>query len=313
MTDAALSGGDQMCWVLADGCRTVMTVAATADHLQVIDTSDRRKRDHRVAVLAHIGRLNVGCRFAKRIDIVVATNAVTDDVVVVEVCGDPAVSRVAVVATVAAYNMGGTLAECRRTIVAAIASAEHLQMIDARHDRRKSDDCVTVFTDVRSLNMRCWLADRIHIVVAADAIAANRVVIEICRDPADSGVTVVATIATGNVPWVPAQRSRPIVAAAARAEHLQMIDARNWGEGDDRVAILADTGCRDVCCGPADCIDCIVATCTVADYGIVIEVCWDPAISRMAVVASVAAYDMARVLAERSRPIVAAAARAKHL
>ena len=84
--------------MLAGRGRAVMAAYAGADHLGVVDEVGRRPEDIVVAVLADIGRVDVGRSLAGRIRAVVAVGAVAGDVHVIEVRRDPRVRRVAIVA-----------------------------------------------------------------------------------------------------------------------------------------------------------------------------------------------------------------------
>ena len=68
-------------------------------------------------------------------------------------------------------------------------------MIDTR-DRREGHHRVAVLTDVGGESVARVLADGIDAVVATHAVAADVVVIEVCRHPCVCCVTVVAGIAS---------------------------------------------------------------------------------------------------------------------
>ncbi len=71
--------------VFADGDDAVMTAAAGPDNLRVINTHYGRKYIGRVAVLAHIGRLDVCCILACGINAVVTAHAIARDVYVIKI------------------------------------------------------------------------------------------------------------------------------------------------------------------------------------------------------------------------------------
>lgn len=79
-----IAAGD-MVRVFSDGCHAVMARSTGTEHLRVIDRCDRGEHIARVAVLANIRRLNVCCRFADRVDAVVAVEAITRDIDVIKV------------------------------------------------------------------------------------------------------------------------------------------------------------------------------------------------------------------------------------
>ena len=82
----------------------------------------RRFPDRRaVAVLADIGRQNVGRAFAGRISAVLATEAIAGDIGMIEIGWRPGDGRMSVVTVVSARDMAGILPGRRHAIVAARA------------------------------------------------------------------------------------------------------------------------------------------------------------------------------------------------
>lgn len=82
-----------------------------------------------MAVLADVAGADVGRTLARRLDPVVAADAVARDVYVVEIRGDPRRGRVAVVTGVATRDMRRILAGGDDAVMARAASAEHLQVV----------------------------------------------------------------------------------------------------------------------------------------------------------------------------------------
>ena len=86
-------------------------------------------------------------------------------------------------------------------IVTGCAGAQHLGVINGSY--RCPDICaVTIFADVGRLWVQWTLASRVGSVMTADAVINNVCVIEICRQPRDSRVAVIAIIAAGDMRWV---------------------------------------------------------------------------------------------------------------
>lgn len=107
-----------------------------------------------------------------------AARAVTGNVVVIKIGRRKRDRRVTVLAGIAAWNMGWTLADRRQVVVTADATAEHLRVIDFKH-RSEIDDIVAILTDIGSRRMIERLADGIDGIVATDAVPGDIVVIEI--------------------------------------------------------------------------------------------------------------------------------------
>ena len=83
---ARIATGD-MGWVFA-GCRhAIVAGIAGADYLGVINGKDRRENVGVVAVLANIAGLDVRWRFSNCVRTVMAVNAISRDIQVVEISG----------------------------------------------------------------------------------------------------------------------------------------------------------------------------------------------------------------------------------
>lgn len=200
-----------------------MTADAGADYLEVIDLRHRRKGNHGMTTFTGIRRCKMADRLADHRRVVVTTDAITGDVVVVEIRRGERGRRMAVVATVAAFDMSRVLARRCHTIVTTDASAEHLLVIDLSY-RSERNDGMTVLTNRRRCHMVYGLADRFEAVVAARAVASDVVMIEIGRDESDGGMTPVARVAALNMRRSFADRRHVIVTADAATDHLRMID-----------------------------------------------------------------------------------------
>lgn len=101
-----------------------------------------------MAILAHVGGLDVRGILAGRIGAVVTADAIAADVGVIEVCGDPAGRKVAIRAVITARQVGRCLAGCNRAIVTGLATADYLQVIYGKR-RRKGTRRVTIFANIR--------------------------------------------------------------------------------------------------------------------------------------------------------------------
>jgi len=208
--------------------------------------------------------------------------------------------------------MRGMLAHGRDAVMAATTAADDLCVVDllSRHER---DDRVAVLTDISRLGVVAGFAERIDVVVAADAVAGNVCVIEVCRHPAIRRVAVVAGIAARDVPVVLAHRDRAVVAGATVSQHLSVINAHRGRERYDTMAVLAKICCLYVCNGLADRIDIVMAAHAVGRDVVVVEIGGRPGHRGVAVVACVAAENMSGVLAHRRRAVVAGTAGAEYL
>jgi hypothetical protein len=195
MTVIANVTARNVCWMLTDCNRSVVTRGASACYLRMIHLVDRCEQHSIVAVLASIAGRNMIAIFACCICAVVTAEAITGDIDVIEVCRHPGRGRVAVVATVAAGDVCRVLTDRYCSVMTRRACADDLRMIDAV-GRRENRYIVAVLADIARRYMVDILADRVSAIVTADAITSDIVVIKVCRQPGQGRMAIVAIIAT---------------------------------------------------------------------------------------------------------------------
>ncbi len=245
VADVALGRGLQMTDELPGRRHAVVTTRAHTDDLRVIDLCGRRETRYVMAVLADVARCYVSGRLTDGIDTVMAADAIACDVVVIEVGRQPRQCRVAVVTRVAARDMVRRFPGDNRVVVAARAGSNDLQVIDL-HGRRESHDRVTVFAYIGCSDVIRRLADRVDAIVAVEAVARNVVVIEVGRSERDGRVAVLAIVSARYVSGVLAECGNAVVAAAARADYLKMIDLPDGRKANYRMTVLTDVCGVDV-------------------------------------------------------------------
>jgi len=103
--------------ILADSRDTVMAGATRSQDLRVIDNEGRCPYIRRVAILTNDRRRDMCRALTGRLHAIVAADAITRDIDVVEIGGQPSGRRMAVVTIVAARNMGRVLAGSNNAIV----------------------------------------------------------------------------------------------------------------------------------------------------------------------------------------------------
>jgi hypothetical protein len=118
-----------------------------------------------MAVFTDIGGLNMCRGLSGCVGAIVAAEAVTGEVGMINIRRDPARGCVTVVASVAAGYMRRILAFGDRAIVAGSTGTDHLCVVYPVC-RREELTVVTVFTNVGRLDMCRTLADRSDTVVA---------------------------------------------------------------------------------------------------------------------------------------------------
>jgi len=149
------------------------------------------------------------------------------------------------------------------------------------------------------------LARRVSAVVAAKTVTRNVDVVEVRWKPPDGRMTIVAVITAGDMRRVFTRRHRSVVAARTGTDDLCVVDPIGWREDNVVVTIFANICGLDMRGVFANRIVAVVAAETVVDYVRVIKCRRDPASRRMAVITSITAAYMCRMLACSGRTIVA--------
>jgi len=312
MADIALSGGLQVPGVLAGCGSPIVTARADADHMCVVHLRCWRERRDVVAVLAYVVGRNMAHGLADGVDVIVATDAVSGNVVVIEIGRQPGGRRMTVLAGIAAGYVPRRFAGNDCVVVAARTGTCHLQMIDC-DDRSERDDRVTILADVGRRYVIDGLSDRIDGVVTVEAVAGDVVVVEIGGRERDCRVAILAIVAARYVARRFSRGNESVVTAAAGSEHLCVIDLCDRSKRDDRVAVLANARRVDVCRRLADGFDAVVTTHAVAGDVVVVEICRRETDSRVAVFTGVAAEYVIWPFAYGHCVVVAAHAGTEHL
>lgn len=249
---------------------SIVARSAGPGHLRMIDGIYGREGIGVVAVRADVCCCYMCRILARRITAVMAATAIIDDVDVIEVRRRPAGCRMAIVTGVVCVEVSGMLAGRRRTIVAGTAGADNLCVINRQH-RRKDIGRVAVFADIGGLYMRHALADRLCAIVAAGAVAADIDVIEVRGQPCDGRVAVVAVASAGDVVCALAGCRDAVVAGAAGAENLRVIDCGYGHKCHGTVTVFANIACLYVRRALARRGCAVVTTHTVTDYTGMVE------------------------------------------
>lgn len=185
-------------WMFARCSKTVMTGAATAQYLCVINRIGWRPRITIVAILTDVTRLHMRQVLARGIQTVVAANAIARNVQVIECRWSPCNCRVAVIASIAAGKVRRVLAGRDYAIVTRAADADDLRMVDCKRGR-KYVGVMAVLAYVAGLDMRGTLTDGIRAVMAVNAATGDVQMIEVRRQPANCRVTIVTGVTAGDV------------------------------------------------------------------------------------------------------------------
>ena len=284
--------------------RAVVAGAAVSDHLRMINGLHRCKSDHAVAVLADITGIDMVRVLAGCIHTVVAARAVAGDIDVIEIRGYPAGRRVTVIAAVAAGNVSRGFAGRSVAVMAGLAGANDLRVIDAER-RRKGAGRMAVLADRRGQDVCSLLAGRIHTIVATRAVAGDAGVIEVCGHPARGRMAIIAAIAARQMRRGLAGRIHAVVAGTAAAKYLCMVDGIGRHELHRVVAVLANIRGLRVAGAFTGCVGAVMAGNAVARDVVVTEVRGHPASREMAVDTVVAAGDVVWRLAGRDTAVVA--------
>ncbi len=185
-------------------------------------------------------------------------------------------------------------------------------MINGQHGREHIRR-MAVLTDIGRLNVCLILASCVRAVVAAEAVASNIHVIEIRWQPANRAVTVIAIVAACDMTLVFAAGGNTVVAGAAGAKDLGVVDNHDGHENVGRMAVFADICRLRVGYAFPCCITAVVAIYAIGGNRGVIEGCRQPGSCRVAVIAGIAAGDVCGMLAGGNDAIMTVSTTAKYL
>lgn len=130
--------------------------------------------------------------------------------------------RMAVIAVIAARNMRRIFPDRYRAVVTGRTSANDLGVI-YHVNGGENNVVVTIFANIRCLNVCRALAGRFDTVVTANTVAGDVDMVEVGRHPAIGRMTVITGVAAGDVRRVLARSDGTVVAGGAGANHLGMI------------------------------------------------------------------------------------------
>ena len=257
-----------------------------------------------MAVLTHIGGVEVARLFSGGDDVVVAVLAAGGDAGVVEPGRRPRAAAVAIVALGAGLEMFGAFSRGRDAIMAGLTGSQHLAVIDPQ-GRRPRGGAVTVFALVGRGGVGGGFAGGDDVVVAVLAVVVVRGVLEPGRDPGVAGMTVVALGGALDMVGESTFSNYAVVAGRAGPPYLPVIHPHGGHPGRGQMAILAQGRCIDMAGVPAGCLEGVVAVLAVAGDAGVIVPGGEPGIAAMAIVAPCFGRDMAVVFCRGGGAVVA--------
>jgi hypothetical protein len=124
-----LSIGLDVVLILAGRGRAVMAARTSTEDLRVINPHDGRPAKSIVAILADVGRVDVGGILTGSIDAVMAADTVIDDAAVIKECGNPACCPMTGITFLRRYKMIGGFSGGILTVVATGATPNDLCVI----------------------------------------------------------------------------------------------------------------------------------------------------------------------------------------
>ena len=251
--------------------RTVVARRTRSKYLVVIDGNHRRPDIGVVAVLTNGGRQRMQRPFAGCVGAVVTVDAITHDIDVIKVRGQPRDGRVAIVAIVAARDMGRVLADRRGAVVARSTGADHLSMVD-RECRYPGVRRVTVLAHDAGLDVVGGFAGCVRAVVTTRTVTRDVEVVEVRGQPAGCRMAVLAVFAACNMCRSFARRDRTVVAGSARPDNLCVVDRKSRNPNVRVMAILTNVARLNVRQIFARRLNTVVAAGAVASDSDVIEV-----------------------------------------
>jgi len=290
----------------------VVALCTVALHVHVINGDDRLERNGRMAAFTDVIGAYVRRRFADRIDVVVALEAIAGDVDVIERRGLPRQRRVTRRAIDRRRNVARRLAGCQGAVVATSAAAEHVVVID-HGDRLPRDGAVAVLAYIVGPYVRGGLARDPHVVMARRTTADDPVVAERRRLPRHGAVAGIALGRCREMIGILALCARAVVARRTAALHVTVIDHHDRFKRHRRMARLAHHVGRNVRRVFAGRAHAVVALRTAVNNAGVVEQRGLPCQRRVTLIAFQRRLHVVLGLAGRDRALVAARAIAQHV
>ena len=164
MAVIAIGAARYVCRVFATGSDAVVTGAASADDVGMIDITYRDPYRWTVAIFTNVSRRNMRRILAGGFDTVVATDAITKDVHVREVRRYPGSRHMAVIAGVVAAYVRRVFARRSDTVVTANAVSHDIAVIEKC--RQPGRCIVTIIALITGGNVGRRLARCLHTIVA---------------------------------------------------------------------------------------------------------------------------------------------------
>ena len=176
-----------------------------------------------MAALANVTGIYVTEVFARGIDAIVAFEAISSDIHMVEIGRNPGHCRMAVIAVTTAGNVRWVFAGCDRAVVAGEAGADDLGVVDGV-GRRPGDTIVAILADIGGVDMCQVFAGGIGAVMTSDTVARDIGMIEVGGNPRRGRMAIVAGVAAGDVRCMLARCRSSIMAGEAGADDLGVVD-----------------------------------------------------------------------------------------
>ena len=183
MAVIAIVAGRDMCWMFTCCRSAVMARTASTDDLCVVDCIGWSEHICIVTIFANVGCLYMRRTLADRVNAVVAAGTIIDDTKVVEVRWPPGDRCMAIVAGIAAGDMCRVFAGCDDAIMAAVAGADDLHVVDGE-SRRKDIGVVAILANITGLDVCQIFANGIDAVMAVNTLASNVQVVKVGWQPA---------------------------------------------------------------------------------------------------------------------------------
>ena len=119
--------------VLARGGVAIVAGSAGPEDLGMVDHVSRRKCHVVVAVLAYVARIDVRGVLTRGLHAIMTIDAVARDVGVIKIGWSPRDSGVPIVTIVAARDVGRMFSSCCIAVMACVAAAKYLRVIDGEY------------------------------------------------------------------------------------------------------------------------------------------------------------------------------------
>jgi len=207
----------------------------------MINGVDRCPQIGIVAIFADIRGRDMRLIFSRRVDAIVTTGTIGNNIDVIKIGRSPCHRGVTVIALTAGSDVSRIFPCGYGAVVTGITRAQHLRVVD-RVGRCPNCIVVAVFTNVSGLDVRGVLAGYAVAIVTSNTSRHDTRVVEIGWQPCHGRMAIVAINTSRDMRRVLADSDGAVVAGTTGTQNLGVVDRIGGCPQRIVVAILTDIG-----------------------------------------------------------------------